>query len=372
MKWNWQQQKWPHFSYDVGRFSKYEDQFLHNAGMMHGSMKHVSSEDQEHLKITLIREEAFKTSEIEGELLNRDSLQSSIQQQFGLKADHRKIPPAEQGIAEMLADLYQHCLSPLTHTQLFGWHKMLTTGRRDLKQIGSYRSHADPMQIVSGPIHNPKIHYEAPPSGQVKKEMDGFISWFNETGGSSKIKTPLPALTRSGIAHLYFESIHPFEDGNGRVGRALSEKALSQALGQPTLIALAHTIEIHRKTYYEALHRASRTLEINDWLQFFCEMALAAQEHTQRTIDFLIEKGRFYKRFTNQLNPRQQKTIDRIFREGIDGFKGGLSAENYIQITGAPRATVTRDLQKLVELGAFSKSGERKYTRYYLSKVDSI
>ena len=177
----------------------------------------------------------------------------------------------------------------------------------------------------------------------------------------------MPMLLRSGIAHVYFESIHPFEDGNGRIGRAISEKALSQGLKRPTLIALAQAIERSKKAYYTALQAGNRGLDIQEWLEYFCRTVLSAQDYTQSMIDFLIEKGKFYDRFSNKLNERQSKVIARMFEEGIEGFKGGLSAENYISITGAPRATTTRDLQGLVELGALKKTGERKHTRYYLN-----
>lgn len=170
-----------------------------------------------------------------------------------------------------------------------------------------------------------------------------------------------------GIAHFYFESIHPFEDGNGRIGRAISEKALSQGLKRPTLIALAQSIERSKKAYYAALQIGNRGLDIQDWLEYFCQTVLVAQDYTQSTIDFLIEKSKFYDRYSNKLNERQAKVIARMFAEGIDGFKGGLSAENYITISGAARATATRDLQSLVEIGALTKTGERKYTRYYLN-----
>lgn len=364
MTWNWQQKDWPNFIYTAEAFREYESQFLQNAGIMSGSMKHISDEDKETLLVTLVSDEALKTSEIEGELLNRDSLQSSVRKHFGLKADSRKVSPAEYGISEMMVDLYKCYQSPLTHEQLFAWHTMLTNGRRDLTDVGAYRTHKEPMQIISGKVYEPKIHYEALPSKQVPEEMDRFIDWFNQTGKGAS--NELSALLRSGIAHLYFESIHPFEDGNGRIGRAISEKALSQILGRPTLIAIASTIEQKRKDYYAALQKGSRGLDINEWLRYFCEMVLSAQDHTQRMIDFLIQKSRFYQRFGEQLNQRQAKVIARMFREGVEGFKGGLSAENYISITGAARATATRDLQNLVEIGVLARTGERKYTRYCL------
>lgn len=365
MPWNWQHKSWPNFTYESGSLADYEKEFLHKAGIIHGSLKHISTEDQDILKVDLISNEAYKTSEIEGEILSRDSLQSSIRRHFGLKTDNRRIPPAEQGIAEMMVDLYTNYQMPLEHAQLYAWHEMLTNGRRDLQDIGRYRTHEEPMQIVSGALHNPKVHYEAPPSNKIRSEMELFIQWFNQSGEAGKKR--IGPLTRAGIAHLYFESIHPFEDGNGRIGRAISEKALSQSLNRPTLIAISYTIESQRKEYYSALQRYSTGLEITGWLEYFCDMVLKAQDYTQEMIDFLIEKGKLYQRFDHLLNERQKKVVERIFREGINGFKGGLSAENYIRITGTTASTATRDLQKLVELGAFIRTGERKSTRYYLN-----
>ncbi len=264
-----------------------------------------------------------------------------------------------------MVSLYEGFRASLSHHQLFSWHELLTKGRRDLQDIGKYRSHPEPMQIVFGPVHKPKVHFEAPPSGKVRQEMNAFIRWFNATAPGEK--ESLPALTRSGIAHLYFVSIHPFEDGNGRIGRAISEKVLSQAVGQPTLVALSQTIEAGRKDYYKHLELNNKGTEITDWLVYFAKSVLAAQNYTQRLIDYLIEKTKLYEKVKVRLNPRQEKVFERMFREELKGFQGGLSAENYIAITKTSRATATRDLQDMVGIGALRKTGELKYTRYFLN-----
>lgn len=360
MLWNWKHTNWPKFTYTAEKLVDFENIFLHKAGVLLGSLKHVSNEDQDTLKVDLMSYEAVKSSEIEGEILNRDSLQSSIRKHFGLKSDNRRVSPAEYGISEMMVELYKSFDSPLSHEQLSGWHQMLMNGRRDLDDIGKYRSHEDPMQIVSGRIAQPTIHFEAPPSRIVPDEMEAFITWFNNS-------TELRPLTRAGIAHLYFESIHPFEDGNGRLGRAISEKSLSQSLNRPTLLAISYVIDSNKKAYYNALQSNSDKLEITDWLLYFCKMVLEAQDYTQSMIEFLIEKGKHYNRFHKLLNERQQKVVGRIFKEGVNGFIGGLSADNYIKISGTTASTATRDLQKMVELGAMIKTGQRKGTRYYLN-----
>jgi Fic family protein len=364
-RWNWQQGDWPQFRFDKSTLEKREAKFLLHGGLLLGALLHIRDDDKRTLAADLISDEALKTSEIEGEYLNRESVQSSIRRNFGLATDARRIPPAEQGIADMMMDLYRSFAEPLTHETMFRWHGMLTAGRRDLKNIGAYRTHDEPMQIISGPIGYPKIHFEAPPSAAMEKEMESFVNWFNDTALHDN--AALPAITRAGIAHLYFATIHPFEDGNGRIARALAEKALSQALGQPTLIALSQTIQKNRKSYYEALQRSSRDNEITAWLVYFADTVLQAQNTTQRMIDFLIQKTKLYDRVKGQLNQRQEKAVARIFREGVEGFKGGLSAENYISITGAARATATRDLQALVEKGVLIRTGALKSTRYHLN-----
>ena len=365
MTWNWQQADWPEFRYDKAALAPLEETFLLRAGELFGAFRHVSPDDRDTLRIELFGDEALKTSEIEGEILDRDSVQSSLRQQMGFDAQTGRVLPEERGIAEMMVDLYRSHADKLRHKSLFNWHKMVMAGNRSIETVGAYRKHADPMQVVSGAVGREKIHFEAPPSNQVRAEMDAFIKWFNASAPDEK--GALPALTRAGMAPLYFESIHPFEDGNGRIGRALSEKALAQNLGQPTLIALAYTIERGRNIYYEMLERANKDNEITGSLVYFAETVLEAQANTLKRIEFYIAKTRFYDRLRGQLNERQEKVIARMFREGIDGFKGGLSAENYIRITGASRATATRDLQDMVEKGTLTRTGERRHTRYWLS-----
>ena len=258
MTWNWEQSDWPNFTYDSKVLEPLERQFLRQSGEFVGAYKHIGADDQETLKIELISEEAVKTSEIEGEILNRDSVQSSLRAQLGLGVEAPNVKPAERGISKMMIDLYRGYADPLTDRTMFEWHKMLLAGDKDIKVIGGYRTHPDAMQVVSGPVHKPTVHFEAPPSARVPAEMKRFIVWFNDTAPSSK--TPLPALTRAALAHLYFVCIHPFEDGNGRIGRALAEKSLAQNSGQPSLIALAYTIERKHKDYYAALERNNRDL----------------------------------------------------------------------------------------------------------------
>lgn len=360
MKWNWQRAEWPHFSFDPAKIDGLEREFLKASGLLQGTYRHLKDDDKSELTVSLISEEACKTSEIEGEILNRDSVQSSIRRELGLPTDARKTPPAEAGIAEMMVSVHERWKEPLTDKALFDWNVMLMKGRRNLSDVGCYRTHTDPMQVVSGEFGKPRVHFEAPASKNVPGEMKKFLAWFNG-------EQNLPALTRAGLAHLYFVSIHPFEDGNGRIGRAVSEVALAQSLGRPSLIALAAAIEKKRKQYYEFLERNNKGLEVTNWIAWFGQTVLEAQARSIGMVEFLIAKTRLYDRLPDKLNDRQQKVLARMFREGPDGFKGGLSAGNYISITGATASTATRDLQQLVEKGALTRTGQRRHMRYYLA-----
>lgn len=364
MTWNWQKTDWPNFRWDRARLEAAEKQFLLSGGMFVGTVRHLGKEERDQLTIEAMSSEAVTTSEIEGEILDRASVQSSLRKQLGLATDERRIRPAERGIAEMMVDLYRSFAEPLSAEMLFRWHRLVMSGSRNLRDVGHYRTSTEPMQVVSGPVHEPRVHFEAPPSSRVPSEMKRFIAWFSRTAPGGE--EPLPALTRAGIAHLFFESIHPFEDGNGRIGRAIAEKALAQSLGQPTLTALAATILAHRKSYYEALEAANKENEITPWLMWFAGIAIEAQRRTIALVDFLIDKTRLLDRLKGQLNARQEKVLLRMFREGPDGFKGGLSAGKYSTITGASPATTTRDLADLVDKGALVRNGERRYARYHL------
>jgi Fic family protein len=365
MRWNWQQDDWPEFRWDHRKLTRAEALFAEHAGVVIGASKHLSTDERDSLTIELMSREAVDTSAIEGEPIDRDSVQSSIRKHLGLHSDHRRVSAAEAGIAEMMVDLYEQPAIPLTESALFRWHRLITNGRTDLKDIGRYRTHADPMQIVSGPLHAPTVHFEAPPSDDVANEMDRFWHWLERSGPTGS--SPLPAITRAGIAHLWFESIHPFEDGNGRVGRAISEKILAQSLTTPAITGMASILLKHRKAYYAELERAHRKLEVTDWLVWFAAKTLEAQQHTLRQVEFVLEKSRLLERLGSQLNPRQEKALLRLFAAGPDGFLGGMSAANYMTITAAPPATATRDLAALTAMGAVRRTGENKSTRYHLN-----
>src|SRR6516162_6298850 len=286
MRWNWQKPDWPNFRWHETRLETAEKEFLVSGGVFVGTVRHLGQEERDHLTVEAMSTEAVTTSEIEGEILDRASVQFSLRKQLGLATDERRVRPAERGIAEMMVALYRSFAEPLSDEMVFRWHRMLMSGSRNLRDVGRYRSGAEAMQVVSGPIGEPRVHFEAPPSVRVRSEMDRFIAWFGRTAQGGE--EPLPALTRAGIAHLYFESIHPFEDGNGRIGRAIAEKALAQSLKQPSLIALAYTIERARNDYYGALERANKENEITAWLFYFGRTVLEAQANTLGRVEFYI------------------------------------------------------------------------------------
>jgi len=365
MVWNWQQPSWPSFTWHEAALARAERLFAEGAGLVVGAGRHLGGPDRDALLVEVMSLEALDTAAIEGEHLDRDSVQSSIRRQLGLAADRRNSGAAETGHAEMMVDLYRNLAAPLDHETLFAWHRMVTNGRRDLTAIGRYRIHPEPMQIVSGASHAPRVHFEAPPSAAVPAEMARFLAWIDDTGKTGRL--PLPPVTRAGLAHLWFESIHPFEDGNGRIGRAIVEKILAQGLSYPSLTAMAGTFLRHRKAYYRALELGSRDLDATNWLLWFAAAAIEAQRYALAQVEHVLHKASLMSRLQGHLNPRQEKILLRLFAAGPAGFSGGLSAGNVLRITQASTATTTRDLAGLVELGALERFGLQKATRYRLA-----
>ncbi len=364
MKWVWELKDWPNFEYDATALAAQEKIFYSNAGVITGVFKHFEQQNLEHLTINILTQEAVATSSIEGEILQRESVQSSIRKHLGLKSDAIKIPANAAGVAEMMTDVYLNYDKPLTKKTFFSWHSMLMNGRRDVETIGDYRKHEDAMQIVSGNLAAPRVFYEAPASVNVHAEMEQFINWCNKQLVQNK---NVNIIELAGIAHLYFEIIHPFEDGNGRIGRALIQKIISKKLKTPALNSFARVIELYKKEYYTALQSCNNSLNINKWLSFFAKMLLESQQYSINMLSFVISKTKFFAKHATVLNNRQEKVLLRVFEEGIEGFKGGLSAANYKTISAASSATVTRDLQELVSIHALTKTGELKSTRYFLN-----
>lgn len=365
MIYNWEFSEWPHFKYDENIFADKLFQITTLFGKEDGVIASIKKDVNNESKIDLIIAEAIKSSEIEGEHLNKKDVMSSIRNNLGLNKTTEQVKDKRaEGMAELLIDVRNTFEAPLTQKLLFGWHKMVMRGSRGIN-AGVWRFHDEPMQVISGTIGKEKIHFEAPPSHRVHDEMAQFIKWFNATNPKKNqgIKTPL---VRAAITHLYFESIHPFEDGNGRIGRVIVEKALSQSLGRPIVISISYAIEANKKAYYQALSKAQKTLDITAWINYFVDMIAQAQKYAFERIDFSLKKGNFLEAHKSDLNKRQLKVVKRMLDEGPEGFEGGMNAKKYMSITKTSKATATRDLQDLVEAKIFISSGGGRSTSYEL------
>ena len=354
---NWQQPDWPLFTFSLKNVEDNLLLFSEKVGRVSGIVEALPEKSRTEALVEIILVEAIKTSAIEGEYPNRKDILSSIRKNLGIHTgdEHIKDKSAE-GLGNLMISVRKTYQEPLTESSLFLWHKMLL-GENKTISVGKWRSHEDPMQVISGPIGKEKVHYEAPPSLEVPQHMKAFLKWFNDTspGGNHEIKK---APVRAAIAHLYFETIHPFEDGNGRIGRAIAEKALSQTIGRPVMLSLSRTIESNKKAYYTYLEKAQRSNEITGWIEYFVQTTLDAQIEAEKQIDFTLRKAKFFDQYKNQLNERQYTVINRMLKEGPDGFEGGMNAKKYIGITKTSKATATRDLQQLLEIGAIVLNGK--------------
>ena len=372
MKWIWQQPDWPDFRYDNRALNDRELEFRLNSERLAGSFDALPMASQEDATIDLMLSEAIKTSAIEGEDLDRESVRSSLLSIIASETLPDNSDQKAAGAASLLVDVRKNWRVSLTHELLGNWQSMAVTEQRYTSVMrGAYRNDPSPMQIVSGPYGREKVHYEAPPAARVPDEMARLIEWYNQTGPMSGDKT-LHGIARAGIAHLWFEVIHPFDDGNGRVGRAIADHALSQSLGYPTTACLATAIEADKKTYYLQLEKSSRgSLDVNGWLDYFADMVINAQEIAREEVDFVLTKTRFYEAYGDQLNDRQARMVSRIFAEGRKGFEGGITTRKYEAITKCPNRTASRDLSDLVAKGIIIPlPGGGRTTRYELTIVE--
>ena len=330
----------------------------------------------------VMTQEVIATAAIEGEKLDPASVRSSILRQLGHLPDSDPAPRSRHvdGLVDVIQDATLGFKQLLTEDRLLRWQSALfpggTSGIRRIA-VGRYRDHSDLMHIVSGQPGKEIIHYTAPPSAQVPTEMQAFLAWFAETtpDTSSKNGVLAPAvamngITRAAIAHLWFESIHPFEDGNGRIGRAIMDMALAQDLGEATrLYSLSSQLMQHRKGYYDALHQAQHgSLNVSDWVLWFTQQFSLACQATCALIDRALEKSTFWQTHSaTSLNERQRKVIQRLLDDGDGGFLGGLNADKYMKMTSTSKATATRDLADLVKNGLLRSTGQGKAIRYYVT-----
>jgi Fic family protein len=371
MKWIWQQPNWPHFSYDQHAIDDRALEFRIQSERLVGRFEALSGDSQEDATIDLMLSEAIKTSAIEGENLDRESVRSSLLSLMTTDTLPSHSDQKAAGAASLLVDVRKNWQKPLTHELLAKWQSMVVTEQL-YKPIlrGAYRNDLSPMQIVSGPYGREKVHFEAPPTAHVQEEMQRFIDAYNQTSQPMIAKTS-SGFARAGIAHLWFEVIHPFDDGNGRVGRAIADHALSQYLGYPTTACLATAIESDKKSYYLQLEKASGGgLDIQAWLDYFADTVMKAQEIAREEVDFVLAKTRFYEAYRDQLNDRQAKLIGRVLAEGRKGFEGGITTKKYEAITKCPNRTASRDLSDLVAKGVITPLlGGGRTTRYVLTFI---
>lgn len=319
-------------------------------------------------------QEAMATSAIEGEVLNPDSVRSSVLRHLGLDPDD-SVPVSRQvdGLVDVMEDATQNFAGVLDKDRLCRWHAALfptgSSGPRRIR-VGQYRDHTDPMQIVSGLPGREVVHYTAPPSSQMDAQMQAFLDWFSRTRPDPKQQPPLDGIARAAIAHLWFESIHPFEDGNGRIGRAIIDLALAQDAAAPQrLVSLSHQLLAQRKGYYAALQSAQHGgTDVSGWVVWFVQQYQHACDHTGSLIQIAMEKSRFWAQHAAVvLNARQRKVLQRLLDGGDGGFLGGLNAEKYIKMTGTSKATATRDMAQLVQDGLLLTRGQGKALRYFVN-----
>jgi Fic family protein len=362
---NWQNKEWPHFIYTENAFENELYSFIEKSGMVSGVLKAIPDAIQKETLIEMIVSEAVKTSEIEGEFLSREDVISSVRNNLGLTPELPVKDKRAKGVGALMVTVRNTFSEKISEKMLYDWHTLLMSYRADIES-GKWRTGVEPMQVISGRAGKITVHFEAPPATSVPFEMKRFIEWFNETGpgGGNEIKK---APVRAAIAHLYFESIHPFEDGNGRIGRAIAEKALSQGMGRPVLMSLSKTIESNRKTYYAELENAQRYLEITPWIKYFVNTVLSAQTDAENEINFTLKKVKFFDKYKNELNERHQKVISRMLEEGPKGFTGGMNAGKYAGLCKISKATATRDLQYLAEIKAFQVFGGGRSTSYQVN-----
>ena len=373
----WQSSKWPHFKVDLAALQPAIAATRFSQGRAMGLATHLQLPDLVALQLQGWSDEALATAQIEGEILQLNSVRASAARRLGL-ADGKK--NKRDARAEATLNLLQGALQnshrALSHQTLFDWQAALfPTGRSGTQKIltGAYRTHTEPMQIVTPRMGKPDlVHYQAPASEDVKRHMGLFIQWFNSSLGKQD------GLVRAALAHLWFETIHPFEDGNGRIGRALVEMALAQDLKtEQRLWSLSQQIWHERSAYYEQLQSAtsSANMDVTPWVQWFVACIHKAADSSWEQMQSAMRKTRFWadlREFHLSLTPSQSKAINKLYDAGPDGFSGGLSTEKYVNLCGVSRATAYRELTALCEAGLLVQTGSGRGTRYQLHHAESM
>lgn len=380
IKYNWQHPKWPKFTYQSDGLNKIIDEYIKISSNLQGQVSQLDQDNKSEAYIFLIVEEAINTSEIEGENLNREEVRSSVARYLDLDLSQPKgIFHKEAGIASLLIDVRKNFTNELSKEMICNWHRLLLTGqdryyaKREF-EIGEYRT--GPVDIVSGSGDYEEVIFEGPPGNIVESEMDAFIKWYNSTSHLKENTFYVSGPVRSAIAHMWFTSIHPFGDGNGRIARAISEHALFQDFDIPPLFSISTPINENRNDYYKMLAESSRiypSVDLTNWVKWFAEITKNAQIDAKNKIDFILKKSIFWDFHKNtQLNKRQQKITNKFFEFGTRGLiETGINSEKYQSMTGCSSATATRDLKGLVEKGILvpSQSGGRSL-RYFINLIE--
>jgi Fic family protein len=363
----WQAGDWPTWRYDLAALAGPLAEVSRAQGQLIGRLADVGLALRGQASLAVLTEDVVKTSEIEGEWLNVDSVRSSIARRLGVEIG--ALAPVDrhvEGVVDMVLDATAHCEAPVSRERLFGWHAALfPTGYSGLTRIkvGEWRDDAGgPMQVVSGPIGRRRVHFEAPPAERLETEIRRFLDWLNGTSNQ-------PPLIRAGLGHLWFVTLHPFDDGNGRIARAIGDLLLARADGSPQrFYSLSAQIQRERKAYYDILERTQkRSLDVTEWLAWFLDALHRAVDQAQQTLDAVLVKSRFWQRWaTTPLNERQVKLLNRL----LDGFDGKLTSSKWAAIAKCSPDTALRDITDLLERGVLRKSeaGGRS-TSYELSDV---
>ncbi len=361
---NWQYPSWPQFVYNEEVISQQAMQLSVLFGKMSGMHQAFHPNQWQEQWLHFVTQEALTTSAIEGEMLSRDDIRSSLLKRLGLANIPLPRDKRALGVAQMMVAVREDVTVPLSQTLLQQWHATLIEGDRYVHG-GVYRQSEETMQIVSGGVGHEVVHFEAPASQQVPYEMERLVAWHNEYKPTDWLLLTIKAA----ITHLWFESIHPFEDGNGRIGRALIERTLAQGIGESLMITISHIIERDKNAYYTAIKHAQTTLEINDWLVYFAQLLIDTLQYSLEVLHHAVRKMHFYDTFTTQLNERQIKALNKMWDAGPAGFEGGMTAKKYIFITGTSKATATRDLQQLVKLGVLTLLPAGRSSKYELNAL---
>jgi Fic family protein len=357
--------EWPRFQWDSTRIGGQLAAVRHRQGRLLGRMERLGFALRAEANLQSLTEEVVKSSEIEGESLDRDQVRSSIARRLGMEIG--ALAPGDrnvEGIVEIILDATENYAAPLTAERLYGWHAALfPTGYSGLKRItvGAWRNEsAGPMQVVSGPPHRERIHFEAPEAARVDGDMRAFIDWFNDGAD-------LDPVLKAGIAHLWFVTIHPFEDGNGRIARAIADMALARSEDLPQrFYSMSAQIRQERNAYYDILESTQKdSLEISNWLEWFLACLDRALAGAETILAAVFAKARFWEVHAGgaSFNERQRAMVNRL----LDGFEGKLTSSKWATITKSSQDTASRDINDLIKHGVLKKdAGGGRSTSYSL------